>query len=149
MKFTSSGKSEALKQMGVELTIRGPSKPSVEFCHIVLIGIGRPQLWSHLIPSIHPSNQAMKMDNIQSQQLYNNQLRSMDTPAYFNLLSSPRAKRECPKGLRAESASAFTGRRNSHSGRGEDFLTGQPDFFYGNSCNSGTESRKMVSKVGN
>ena len=34
-----------------------------------------------------------------------------------------------PKGLRAESARAFTGRRNSHSGRGEDFLTGQPDFF--------------------
>ena len=26
-------------------------------------------------------------------------------------------------------ARAFTGRRNSHSGRGEDFLTGQPDFF--------------------
>ena len=48
LKFTSSGKSEALKQMGVELIIRGPSKPSVEFCHIVLIGIGRPQLWSHL-----------------------------------------------------------------------------------------------------
>ena len=32
-------------------------------------------------------------------------------------------------GLRAESARAVTGRRNSHSGRGEDFLTGQPDFF--------------------
>ena len=31
--------------------------------------------------------------------------------------------------LRAESARAFTGRRNSYSGRGEDFLTGQPDFF--------------------
>ena len=30
---------------------------------------------------------------------------------------------------RAESARAFTGRRNSHSGRGEDFLTGQPIFF--------------------
>ena len=30
---------------------------------------------------------------------------------------------------RAESARAFTGRRNFHSGRGEDFLTGQPDFF--------------------
>ena len=87
LKFTSSGKSEALKQMGVELTIRGPSKPSVEFCHIVLIGIGRPQLWSHLIPSLHPSNQTMKMDNIQSRQLYNNQLRSMDTSAYFNLLN--------------------------------------------------------------
>ena len=45
------------------------------------------------------------------------------------LLSSPRAKRAGPKGLRAESARAFTGRRLSHSGRGEDFLTGQPDFF--------------------
>ena len=32
-------------------------------------------------------------------------------------------------GLRAGSARAFTGRRNSHSGRGEDFLTGQQDFF--------------------
>ena len=64
-------------------------------------------------------------------------------------LSSPRAKRAGPKGLRAESARAFTGRRCPHSGKGEDFLTGQPDFFYGNSCNSGTESRKMVSKVGN
>ena len=31
--------------------------------------------------------------------------------------------------LRAESARACTGRRNSHSGRGEDFLMGQPDFF--------------------
>ena len=37
----------------------------------------------------------------------------------FAYLSSPRA----------ESARAFTGRQNSHSGRGEDFLTGQPDFF--------------------
>ena len=44
-------------------------------------------------------------------------------------LSIPRAKRAGPKGRRAESARAFTGRRNSHSGRGEDFLTGQPDFF--------------------
>ena len=58
-------------------------------------------------------------------------------------------KLSSPKGLRTESARAFTGRRNSHSGRGEDFLTGQPDFFYRNSCNSGTKSRKMVSKVGN
>ena len=31
--------------------------------------------------------------------------------------------------LRAESARAFTGRRCPHSGKGEDFLTGQPDFF--------------------
>ena len=51
-------------------------------------------------------------------------------------LSSPRAR-------------AVTGRWCPHSGRGEDFLTGQPDFFYGNSYNSGTESRKIVPKVGN
>ena len=49
-------------------------------------------------------------------------------------------------GLRAESARAFTGRRNSYSGRGEDFLTGQPDFFTETAV---TESQKMVSKVGN
>ena len=30
---------------------------------------------------------------------------------------------------RAESARAFTGKRNSHSGRGEDFLSHQPIFF--------------------
>ena len=46
------------------------------------------------------------------------------------------------KGLRAESARAVTG-----SEEGEDFLTGQPDFFYGNSCNFGTESRKIDPKV--
>ena len=40
----------------------------------------------------------------------------------LSLLSSP-------KGLRAESARAVTGRRCPHSGKGEDFLTGQPDFF--------------------
>ena len=34
-----------------------------------------------------------------------------------------------PKGLCAESAGAFTGRRYSHSGRGEDFLSSQPIFF--------------------
>ena len=33
------------------------------------------------------------------------------------------------KGLRAESARAFTGRRNSQSGRGEDFLSRQPIFY--------------------
>ena len=44
-------------------------------------------------------------------------------------LSSPRAKRAGPKSLRAESARAVTGRRNSHSGVGEDFLTGQLNFF--------------------
>ena len=33
------------------------------------------------------------------------------------------------KGLRAESARAVAGRRCPHSGKGEDFLTGQPDFF--------------------
>ena len=49
----------------------------------------------------------------------------------------------------AESARAFTGSRCPHIGRGEDFLTGQLNFFYGNCCNSGTESQKIVPKVGN
>ena len=44
-------------------------------------------------------------------------------------LSSLRAKRAGLKGLRAESARAVTGRRCPHSGRGEDFLTGQLNFF--------------------
>ena len=33
------------------------------------------------------------------------------------------------QGLRAESARAVTGRRRSHTGEGEDFLSRQPDFF--------------------
>ena len=45
------------------------------------------------------------------------------------LLSSPRAKRAGPKGLRAESARAVTGRRCPHSGVGEDFLARRPVFF--------------------
>ena len=44
-------------------------------------------------------------------------------------LSSPRAKRAGLKGLRAESARPFTGRRCPHSGEGEDFLMGQLNFF--------------------
>ena len=47
----------------------------------------------------------------------------------ISLSSSPRAQRAGPKGLRAESARAVTGRRNSHSGRGEDFLSRQQNFF--------------------
>ena len=65
------------------------------------------------------------------------------------LLSTPRAIRAGPKGLRAESARAVTGRWYPHSGEGEDFLTGQLDFFYENCCISGTESRKIVPKSGN
>ena len=34
-----------------------------------------------------------------------------------------------PKGLRAESARAVTGRRCPHSGEGEDFLMGELIFF--------------------
>ena len=45
------------------------------------------------------------------------------------ILSSPRAKRGGPKGPRAESARAVTGRRCPQSGRGEDFLSRQPDFW--------------------
>ena len=35
-----------------------------------------------------------------------------------------------PKGLRAESARAVTGRRCPHSGEGEDFLKCRPGFFF-------------------
>ena len=45
-----------------------------------------------------------------------------------------------PKGLRAESARAVTGRPCPHSGEGEDFLTRQPGFFYENGRNSGMEN---------
>ena len=38
-------------------------------------------------------------------------------------------KRSCLSSPRAESARAVTGRQCPHSGKGEDFLTGQPDFF--------------------
>ena len=64
-------------------------------------------------------------------------------------LSNPRAKRAGPKGLCAESARAVTGRQCPHSEEAEDFLTQRPFFFYENGCNSGTESRKIVPKVGN
>ena len=47
------------------------------------------------------------------------------SPSGRNWLSSPR-----PKGLCAESARAVTGRRCPHSGKGEDFLTRQPGFFF-------------------
>ena len=50
---------------------------------------------------------------------------------------------------RAESARAVTGRQNSHRWEGGRLFEPSAGFFYGNSCNSGTESRKIVSKVGN
>ena len=73
---------------------------------------------------------------------------------WAELLSSLRAKRQGQKGMRAESSRAVTGRQcphsGPHSGEGEDFLTRQPGFcFYENGCNSGTESQKIVPKVGN
>ena len=54
-----------------------------------------------------------------------------------------------PSGLRAESARAVTGRRNSHRWEGGRLFELSAGFFYGNSCNFGTKSRKIVSKVGN
>ena len=50
---------------------------------------------------------------------------------------------------RAESTRAVTGRRNSHRWEGGRLFEPSAGFFYGNSCNSKSESRKMVSKVGN
>ena len=66
---------------------------------------------------------------------------------YPTTLSSPRAKRAGPKGLRAESARAVTGRRCPHSGVGEDFLERRPGSPHENGRNSGTKSRKLDPKV--
>ena len=66
----------------------------------------------------------------------------------FAIIQPAREARR-PSGLHAESARAVSGRRCPHSGKGEDFLTGQPDFFNRNSCNFGTESQQIVPKVGN
>ena len=67
---------------------------------------------------------------------------------YIICLSSPCAKRAGPKGLRAESARAVTGRRNSYWWEGGRLFEPSAGFFYGNSCNFGTKS-KIVPKVGN
>ena len=62
-------------------------------------------------------------------------------------LSSPRAKRAGPKGLRAESARAVTGRRCSHSGEGEDFLKVKPVFFWKRSFDELGQSRPTAGKA--
>ena len=73
---------------------------------------------------------SFEKDNfIEYQRLNQNIAKGTTDPRVEFILSSPRAKRTGPKGLRAESAKAFTGRRNSYSGRGEDFLSRQPIFF--------------------
>ena len=47
----------------------------------------------------------------------------------FSLISYTSSISSALSSPRAESARAFTGRRNSNSGRGEDFLSRQPNFF--------------------
>ena len=73
---------------------------------------------------------------LSSQGMFERQLNGRQSPprtlictSQNGLLSSPRAKHAGPKGLRAGSARAVTGRRCPHSGEGEDFLTGQLNFF--------------------
>ena len=63
------------------------------------------------------------------------------------VLSSPRAKRAGPKGLRAESARAVTGRRCPHSGVGEDFLGRRPGSPHENGHNLETKSRTIDPKM--
>ena len=48
--------------------------------------------------------------------------------------------------LRAESARAFTGRRCPHSGRGEDFLTGQLNFFMKTAVTPERKVEKSISR---
>ena len=52
----------------------------------------------------------------------------MDAPETVMATRAPAVLKRCLSSLRAESARAVTGRQCPHSGRGEDFLTGQPDF---------------------
>ena len=61
-------------------------------------------------------------------------------------LSSPRAKRAGLKGLCAESARAVTGRRCPHSGEGEDFLTGQLNFFYKTAVTPERKVKKSITR---
>ena len=49
-----------------------------------------------------------------------------------------------PKGPRAESARAVTGRRCPHSGEGEDFLMGQLNFFMKTAV---TQERKVENSI--
>ena len=59
-------------------------------------------------------------------------------------LSSPRAKRAGPKGLRAESARAVTGRQCPHSGVGEDFLARWPVFFMKRAVSRKPKVKKLI-----
>ena len=65
--------------------------------------------------------------------LESHHLHSLSTIGHLLFFIGPRFDhigcRAGPKGGRPESAGAVTGRRCPHSGEGEDFLTGQPDFF--------------------
>ena len=56
---------------------------------------------------------------------------------YKDSLSSPRA----------QSTRAVTGRRCPHSGKGEDFLTGQPDFFTETAVTSERKVEKLFPKT--
>ena len=66
-----------------------------------------------------------------------------------NIKKKEISRKHCLSSPRAESARAVTGRRNSHRWEGGRLFDGSAGFFYGNSCNSGTKSRKIISKVGN
>ena len=70
---------------------------------------------------------------------------SLPRPGGIINLSSPRAKRAGPK-LRAQGLLLYSRIPQWEGGR---LFEPSAKYFYGNSCNSGTESQKMVSKVGN
>ena len=107
------------------------------------------RFWTLLHPPIDVIFWAYLSENANLQYFFLQICSWCNISRHFLTLSSPPAKRAGPKFLSAESARAVTGRLCPHSGEGEDFLTGQPDFFYENCCNSRTESRKIDPKVGN
>ena len=68
---------------------------------------------------------------------------------YLLSVRAERADRKIFGFLYPARARAVTGRRNSYRWEGGRLFEPSAGFFYGNGCNFGTKSRKIVSKVGN
>ena len=74
--------------------------------------------WHHIRNSTNEDNDEWDSDNVRISQL----IGLLNNSYHIGIIQPA-------KGLHAESARAVTGRRCPHSGEGEDFLTGQLNFF--------------------
>ena len=73
--------------------------------------------------------------------------KSLEMPIFLLIYHEQQGDRDYKaRALRALGLLLANGTPTVGGGR---LFDGSAGFFYGNSCNSGTESRKMVSKVGN